>query len=218
MITRTDEENHRRPQAPRLPQPAISASAFRTRVIRWQADPERRAACGPSTGSGAAAYLRRTADQSHSATTSPENRARNWPPTGGHARVPRSPGGRYQPPDPGAKEPGTGSPGSARPDLAPLPSRYMRQNRIDGPSLSWWRAGRRQRWDIVAVSTASMGHRCGSRGPRDDNDGTSLRLAARLAGTTAERGTLRPSVVCGRVGSRHIPGIRPAGMDMSTLV
>jgi hypothetical protein len=37
----------------RQPQPVTTEP----KIIRWQAEPERRAACGPSTGSGAAAIL-----------------------------------------------------------------------------------------------------------------------------------------------------------------
>ena len=44
------------------------------KVTRWQADPERRAACGPGTGSGAAVLLCRTAGQSREATKYPRNR------------------------------------------------------------------------------------------------------------------------------------------------
>jgi hypothetical protein len=61
--TRRFQDHLSRPPQPVTPGP---------KVIRWQADPERRAARGPSTGSGAAATLCRASGWSRLATTWPQ--------------------------------------------------------------------------------------------------------------------------------------------------
>ena len=59
-------------------------------VIQWQADPERRAARGPSTGSAAAATLPRTGSRPHPATSRPQNWTRIGHRPGKHVRIPGS--------------------------------------------------------------------------------------------------------------------------------
>ena len=46
----------------------------------------------------------------------------------------------------------------------------------DGPWLLFVAGWQRQRWDMDAVITASMGHRCCAGGWANDNDGTAMRL------------------------------------------
>jgi hypothetical protein len=89
MITQSDggeapETRKLRDCLSRQPQPVTTEP----KVIRWQADPERRAACGPSTGSGAAVLLRGTAGQSQEATKSPRNSNRTVRQPGSRVRAP----------------------------------------------------------------------------------------------------------------------------------
>lgn len=65
MITPSDEGKSRKPASPEtVSADNLSSVTTEPKVIRWQADPERRAACGPITGSGAAVVLRATVGQS----------------------------------------------------------------------------------------------------------------------------------------------------------
>jgi len=98
VITHSDGGKCRRPAGFRdRPSRKAQPSTAEPKVIRWQADPERRAARGPSTGSGAAGSLCWTVGRSHSAMSWPLFWNRTGRRSGRRVRVPGFSGGRYQP-------------------------------------------------------------------------------------------------------------------------
>ena len=61
----------------------------------------------------------------------------------------------------------------------PLPSRYMRQSRINGPPLLPSSRIQQQRWNFDVAPTASRSHRCCESPPGSNINGSPLRLAKR---------------------------------------